>query len=75
MSNSTSSQRDAFERDSLVTLAKESFSVKLILTGILFILTGYVIQTGMWAALLPIWGGGLVLVGTGAITLIWLLRR
>lgn len=64
--------------DWLVTIAQtvwESFSIKLIFAGIGFVLAGYLVGSNVWAGLLPLWGFGMILLGTSLHTVIWYSRR
>lgn len=58
-------------------LQKIGSSVLLMIAvaGVLTVLTGYVIQTGVWAAILAVWGTALVIVGVVGYTAIWWDRR
>ncbi|NGM67755.1 hypothetical protein G6M89_01810 [Natronolimnobius sp. AArcel1] len=53
---------DAAESSVLETITN-SYSIQLILGGVLFIVVGFIINTGVWAAVLAIWGAGIVVVG------------
>lgn len=39
------------------------FPLRLAFYGLLAILAGYSMQTGVWAGLFPIWGAALVVIG------------
>ncbi|WP_459191929.1 hypothetical protein [Halosimplex sp. J119] len=39
------------------------------------VLAGYVMRTGVWAGLLPIWGGALIAVGLSAFFVTWYTYR
>ncbi|QLH80470.1 hypothetical protein [Halosimplex pelagicum] len=54
---------------------RRSLSLKLALVGLGFVSLGYLLQTGVYAALLPIWGAGLLLVGTVSYALVWRTRQ
>lgn len=54
---------------------RNSLSIQIALLGVVFVVTGYVIQTGVMAALFPIWGGGLILIGVLSYVAIWRTRR
>ncbi|WP_459194293.1 hypothetical protein [Halosimplex sp. J119] len=45
---------------------RSSFALQLAVAGAAFIATGFALQTGVWAGILPIWGFALVVVGLGA---------
>ncbi|MFC7141502.1 hypothetical protein ACFQMA_16895 [Halosimplex aquaticum] len=51
------------------------FSLRLALCGFAFVLAGYVMQTGVWAGLFPIWGAALIAVGLSAFCLTWYTYR
>lgn len=38
-------------------------SLLIALGGVLMIVGGYLLQTGVWAAILPVWGTACILVG------------
>lgn len=71
-----SSQNPDFRRiiDVLSTVLG-AFSIKVALSGAVLILAGYVIQEGVVAGMLPIWGGALVLLGLGTYALTWYTNR
>lgn len=50
-------------------------SLLLIIFGISLILAGYLIQFGVWAAILPIWGGAAVLFGLAGYLYVWWTHR
>lgn len=50
-------------------------TVKLILAGIVLILGGYLAGASIWGGLLPLWGFGLVFLGTTFHLMIWRIRR
>lgn len=52
-----------------------SLSLKLAITGLCFVLAGFQLRTGVYAALLPIWGTGLLSVGTVSYALVWRTRQ
>ncbi len=52
-----------------------SVTLTLAAAGILLIAIGFVMQTGVLAGLLPIWGAGLAVVGLTAYGLIWWSRK
>ncbi|QLH76059.1 hypothetical protein HZS55_01505 [Halosimplex rubrum] len=54
---------------------RRSLSLKLAIAGLCFVLSGFLLQTGVYAALLPIWGIGLLSVGTVSYALIRRTRR
>lgn len=54
---------------------KHSALLSLALFGVLMLLTGAALQTGVWAAMLAIWGGGLILVGGIGYGIIWWKRQ
>lgn len=60
---------------SVLQTIRGSVLLMLAVAGVLTILLGYVIQTGVWAAILAVWGSALVIVGVVGYTLIWWDRR
>ncbi|WP_247004419.1 hypothetical protein [Halosolutus gelatinilyticus] len=64
-------------RSSLAALEpiRSSFPLKLAAAGILFVVVGFVLNSGVWAGILPIWGFALVLVGLGSYSFITLSQR
>ncbi|MDJ1433633.1 hypothetical protein [Halostagnicola sp. A-GB9-2] len=52
-----------------------SVTLTLAMVGVLLILIGFIMQTGVLAGLLPIWGAGLAFVGFTAYGLIWRSRK
>ncbi|OVE85831.1 hypothetical protein [Natronolimnobius baerhuensis] len=65
---------DAQETSVLETVAN-SLSIQILLGGVLFIAVGFIINTGVWAAVLAIWGAGLMMVGLASHLLIIFSRR
>ena len=59
----------------LLRTVRESLSLKLAVLGVAFVLLGMYLRTGVYAALFPIWGGGLVLIGVVSYVAIWRTRR
>lgn len=50
---------------------RQSLLLSLATIGVFFVLLGYVIQTGVWAALLAVWGSGLFIAGVGGYSFVW----
>lgn len=68
MSNAVSSPSDRSTTKrirSSVSAVWGRVSLKVAAVGVAFILTGYVLRSGVWAGLLPIWGVALLAVGLG----------
>lgn len=60
---------------SVLQTIRSSVLLILAVAGVLTILVGYVIQTGVWAAILAVWGTALVALGIVGYTIIWWDRR
>ncbi|WP_135365048.1 hypothetical protein [Halosimplex halophilum] len=73
--DANSSNRAVEATTAVVGAVRRSLSLKLAIAGLCFVLSGFHLQTGVYAALLPIWGVGLLLVGTVGYALIWRTRR
>lgn len=58
-----------------VEAVRSSFALKMALTGLAFIVVGYVINTGVVPAMLAVWGAALVVIGLGAFLFVRLSRR
>lgn len=56
---------DALRGSALLSLAA---------AGVLFVLLGYVIQEGVWAAMLGVWGAGMIGIGLLGYALLWARR-
>ncbi|WP_436922962.1 hypothetical protein [Halosimplex amylolyticum] len=54
---------------------RSSFSLQLAVAGLVFIAIGFVLGSGVWAGMLPIWGAALVVVGLGAYAFTHLSQR
>lgn len=54
---------------------RNSALLVLAVIGLLEVLIGYVMHTGVWAALLAVWGSGLILVGVVGYVFIWWQRQ
>ncbi|SEW31227.1 hypothetical protein [Natrinema salifodinae] len=54
---------------------RESVLLKLAAVGLLQITLGAIINEGIWAAIVAVWGAGLVLVGLGLYGFIWWRRN
>ncbi|MFC7141582.1 hypothetical protein ACFQMA_17300 [Halosimplex aquaticum] len=59
----------------VLTPIRSSFSLQLAVAGIAFIAAGFVLGTGVWAGILPVWGFAMVLVGLGAYAFTHLSQR
>lgn len=62
----------------LVTVAQaiwESLSLKLVFVGVGFVLAGYFAGGSIWAGLFPLWGAGMIILGSFLYTAIWYSRR
>jgi hypothetical protein len=70
-----SSNRAVEATTAVAGAVRRSLSLKLAIAGLCFVLSGYYLQTGVYAALLPIWGAGLLLVGTVSYALVRRTRR
>ncbi|MCU4742566.1 hypothetical protein OB955_21580 [Halobacteria archaeon AArc-m2/3/4] len=54
-----------YENPGPVERFKNSFSLKLAAAGLALIVIGFILQTGVMAAVLAVWGGALVVIGIG----------
>ena len=54
---------------------RESLLLRIAVFGILLIFAGYVINYGVWAAILPTWGVAMILLGVGGYAFVWWNRR
>lgn len=52
-------------------LVRNSTSTLLVVFGAALILIGYLIQDGVWAAIIPVWGAALVLMGFVGYAYVW----
>jgi hypothetical protein len=52
-----------------------SLSLKLVLAGVGFVVFGALIGSNVWAGLFPLWGFGLIILGSSLYTAIWYSRR
>jgi len=50
----------------------DSVMLKMAILGLVFISAGPILQDGVWAAILPIWGAALFTIGIVVYTLVWL---
>lgn len=65
----------AYENPGPLERFKNSFSLKLAAAGVALIVIGYILQTGVMAAVLAVWGGALVVFGVAMYAFIqWSLR-
>ena len=54
-----------------VGLVRNSTSTLLVVFGAALILIGYLMQDGVWAAIIPVWGAALVLMGFVGYVYVW----
>lgn len=59
----------------LVQAVRNSVLLTLALAGVVMILAGAILQSGVLAAMFAIWGAGLFLVGATGYALIWFSRQ
>lgn len=52
-----------------------SLSLKLVLAGVVFVVFGSLVGNNVWAGLFPLWGFGLIILGSSLYTAIWYSRR
>ncbi|RKD89207.1 hypothetical protein [Halopiger aswanensis] len=52
-------------------LIQNSVSLVILAMGVLLLLTGFIIQTGVWAAIFAVWGTALTIVGATAYAIVW----
>lgn len=65
-------------RNRLVTAfdrLRSSFSLQLVVMGLVFIVTGFALNTGVWAGILPIWGAAFLSIGVGSYAYVAISRR
>lgn len=63
---------------SALETVRTSFLLQLAVVGLGMIVAAYLLGgdvIGVWAALLPIWGGSLVVIGGGLYAILWWIRR
>lgn len=72
MENSTKWGR---KRKGIVGRIRNSVTLSIAVVGLLVILTGFAINTGIWAAMLAVWGTALFLFGLTMYAAIWWQRR
>lgn len=53
---------------------RSSALLSLAAGGVLFVLIGYLIQTGVWAAIFAVWGAGMIGIGLVGYGLLWARR-
>lgn len=54
---------------------RSSFPLQLVAMGLIFIATGFVLNTGVWAGILPIWGVAFLSIGVGSYAYVTISRR
>lgn len=54
---------------------RNSVSLLILAFGAVLFLAGFALQTGVWAAILAVWGAALILVGATAYAVVWWARR
>lgn len=54
---------------------RNSVMLVIALSGIVVFLLGFLINTGIWAAMLAVWGTALFLFGVTGYTVVWWQRR
>jgi len=52
----------------------EHLTLKLVVVGIVLVAAGALSGNSIWAGLLPLWGGGLILLGTVLFVVVWRIR-
>ncbi|RDI69856.1 hypothetical protein [Halopelagius longus] len=62
-------------RHGVVGTIRNSVTLTIAVMGLLFFLGGYLINTGIWAAMLAVWGTALFLFGVTTYGIIWWQRR
>ncbi|QLC34733.1 hypothetical protein EFA46_010715 (plasmid) [Halarchaeum sp. CBA1220] len=60
---------------SVLRTVRHSVLLLLAVVGLVEILLGYAINTGPWAAIVAVWGAGLVVVGVVGHTFVWWKRQ
>lgn len=77
-SESARETKSSRELPSALEAIRMSLLLKLVVIGISMIITAYLLggdTIGVWAALLPIWGGALMLIGGGLYAALWWTRQ
>lgn len=54
---------------------RESFSLQIALVGVLAVAVAYVVNTGVWPAMIAVWGTAFVLIGVGTHLFVRLSQR
>lgn len=54
---------------------RNSVSLQIAAVGVLVVIVAYVINTGVWAAMLAVWGGAIVLIGFASFLFVRLSQR
>lgn len=62
-------------RGGIVNTVRSSALLILALIGLVEVIVGYVMHTGVWAAILAVWGSGLILVGLVGYAFVWWKRQ
>ena len=73
--DSTGSVESTGTLSSAVDTVRNSALLVMAVLGVLFVVVGYAIQSGVWAGMLAVWGVALVFVGVAGYALIWWRRR
>ncbi len=74
-SQSNSSEPSTASGPQFVELIQGSRSIQVALIGVVVTTVAYIVNTGAWAAIIGVWGIGLVLIGVIAHLAIWYSRR
>jgi len=53
---------------------REYLTLKLVVVGIVFVVAGALSGNSIWAGLLPLWGGGMILLGSVLFVAVWRIR-
>ena len=59
----------------ILATVRNSVLLTVALIGLLELVVAYAIHTGVWAAILAVWGSGLIIVGLVGYTFVWWKRR
>lgn len=63
------------DRMELFGTIRNSVTLSIATLGIFLFLVGFLINTGIWAAMYAVWGAALFVVGVTGYTFIWWQRR
>lgn len=71
MSTQTQDESNGSTLSTVIDSVQHSSSLLLVAFGAVLILIGYLLQDGVWAAIIPIWGAVLILIGLVGYAYVW----